>query len=191
MTITTFLAYFLILCYFAIERLLRKGKEAISLKAGRADLGSSQIIWINGLLGMVLVLSAPLLNAYQIGYLNSVYLAWIGILIMLSGLILRFWAAKILGKFYTRTLQIFEGQQIIDLAPYNIIRHPGYLGTFLLDMGASLAVNNWIVLLIIVITGMLSRIYRIQAEEKMLFISFEEQYKVYQAKTWRLIPFIY
>ncbi len=188
MTITAFLAYLLIICYFIIERLLRKGKKAISLKAGESDRGSSQIIWISGLFSIFLILSAPIL---KVGYWNSVYVAWVGILLMLGGLILRYWAAKILGEFYTRTLQIVEGQRIVDQAPYSIIRHPGYLGTFLMDIGASLAVHNWVVLLIIVVLGLLWRIYRIQAEEEMLQTSFEEQYKVYLERTWRLIPFIY
>ena len=69
---------------------------------------------------------------------------------MLAGLTIRYWAARILGEFYTRTLQTIEGQHIIDRAPYSIIRHPGYLGTFLMEIGAALALANWLVLLIVV-----------------------------------------
>lgn len=191
MTITTFLAYFIIICYFIIERLLRKGTNAISLEAGESDRGSSKIIWVSGLFNIVLVLFAPILNAYWVGYLNSTYVAWAGILLMLGGLGLRYWAAKILDRYYTRTLQIIEGQQIVVRSPYSIIRHPGYLGTFLMEIGASFAVNNWIVLLIITTAGVLSRTYRIHVEEQMLLATFEEQYKVYAEKTWRMIPFIY
>ena len=62
---------------------------------------------------------------------------------------------------------------------------------FFRKIGASLAVNNWIVLLAIVILGMLSRIYRIKIEEQMLEAIFKEQYQIYMKRTWRLIPFIY
>ncbi|MFB2897181.1 isoprenylcysteine carboxylmethyltransferase family protein [Aerosakkonemataceae cyanobacterium BLCC-F50] len=171
--------------------MLRKGKNALSLQTGASDRGSSQIIWISGLCSLLLVLLAPILNAYQIGNWNNVYVGWIGLVLMLAGLSIRYWAAKTLGEFYTRTLQIVEGQQIFNQAPYSIIRHPGYLGTFLMEIGASLAVRNWVVLLAIVVIGMLWRIYRIQAEEEMLETAFKEQYKVYQEKTWKLIPFIY
>lgn len=191
MTTTAVLAYLLIICYFVIERLLRKGKKALSLQAGASDQGSSQIILIGGLFNILLVLFAPTLNAYQIGYWNSVYVGWVGLLLMLTGLSIRYWAAKTLGEFYTRTLQIVEGQRIVNQAPYSIIRHPGYLGTSLMEIGASLAVSNWAVLLVIVVIGVLSRVYRIQAEEEMLETAFGEQYKVYLEKTWRLIPFIY
>ncbi|MBD2532536.1 hypothetical protein H6G97_24310 [Nostoc flagelliforme FACHB-838] len=62
---------------------------------------------------------------------------------MLGGLVLRYWAAKTFGKFYTKTLQTPEQQEIIQQALYNIIRHPGYLGTFLMEIGAGLTIANW------------------------------------------------
>ena len=147
--ITIITAYFLIIFYLVIERLLRKGEKALSLKAGASDRGSTQIMLINRLFSIFLVLLAPILNVYQIGNCNSMYIGWVGLLLMLAGLSLRYWAAKTLGEFYTRTLQIIEGQRIFDQAPYSIIRHPGYLGVFLMDIGASLAVRNWVVLLAI------------------------------------------
>jgi protein-S-isoprenylcysteine O-methyltransferase Ste14 len=190
MTTTTFLAYLLMICYLIIERLLRTG-QAISLKTGEEDRGSSQIIWMTGLFSIFLILLAPILNNYQVGYLDNPYIAWIGIFSMLSGLTLRYWAAKILGKFYTRTLQIIEGQHLVDQAPYSIIRHPGYLGTFLIDIGLAIAINNAIIILIVALMGVFWRVYRIQVEEQMLFSSFPVQYQVYLTKTWKLIPFIY
>jgi protein-S-isoprenylcysteine O-methyltransferase Ste14 len=191
MTTTTVLAYFLIACYFVMERSLRKSKQALNLKPEASDAGSSQILWIGGAISILLVIAAPALNTYQIGYWSNANVGWIGVLLMLSGLVMRYWAAKTLGEFYTRTLQIVEGQEIVDRVPYNIIRHPGYLGTQLMEIGAGLAVTNWVVLLAAVVIGITSRIYRINAEEKMLKARFGEQYKVYSDKTWRLVPFVY
>ncbi|MGL5941577.1 MAG: methyltransferase family protein [Waterburya sp.] len=191
MTTTAILAYLLIICYFIIERLLRKGKKSLSLQAGEFDRGSSKIIWISSLLGIVLVFLATILNVYKIGFWNNIYLAWTGIILMLGGLAMRYWAAKVLGEFYTRTLQTISGQQIITKAPYSYIRHPGYLGTFLIEIGAGLAITNWIILSIILVIGILSRVYRIQIEEEMLKTVFGEQYQIYSEQTWRLIPFIY
>jgi hypothetical protein len=71
MTITTVLAYLLIVCFFVMERSLRKGKPALSLKPGAADAGSSQLLWISGVIGLLLTIAAPILNAYQIGYWHS------------------------------------------------------------------------------------------------------------------------
>jgi protein-S-isoprenylcysteine O-methyltransferase Ste14 len=191
MTITTVSAYLLIFCYFVMERSLRVSKQALNLKPEASDAGSSQVLWLSGMVNILLFMAAPVLNTYQVGDLRYVHVGWLGVLLMLGGLMMRYWAAKTLGAFYTRTLQIVEGQEIVDQAPYNVIRHPGYLGTLLMEIGAGLAVMNWVVFLAVVVIGITSRMYRISAEEKMLKARFGEQYKVYSGKTWKLVPFLY
>src|SRR5258708_1479204 len=59
---------------------------------------------------------------------------------MIIGLTLRVWAAQVLGRFYTRTLRTTDKQRIVQSGPYHLIRHPGYLGTILIWIGAGLAV---------------------------------------------------
>ncbi|PIG94068.1 isoprenylcysteine carboxylmethyltransferase family protein [Gloeocapsopsis sp. IPPAS B-1203] len=189
--ITTFLAYFLIACYFVVERKLRKGEQALSLQPGLSDRNSSYMMWANGLFSILLVLLAPILNFYNLGHWNNIYVSWIGIIMMMSGLSTRYWAAQTLGKFYTRTLQIVEEHQIIDIDLYSIIRHPGYLGVFIMTIGAGLAVSNWIVLLMTTFTSFVSCDYRIRVEEEMLESRFGEDYKVYKEKTNKIIPLVY
>ncbi|MBE9190705.1 isoprenylcysteine carboxylmethyltransferase family protein [Gloeocapsopsis crepidinum LEGE 06123] len=189
--ITTFLAYFLIACYFIVERTLRKGGQALSLQPGLSDRNSSYAMWANGLFSILLVLLAPILNLSNLGYWNNTYVSWIGIILMMSGLVIRYWAAQTLGKFYTRTLQIVEGHQIIDIGLYSIIRHPGYLGVFVMTIGAGLAVSNWIVLLITTLTSFVSFDYRIRVEEEMLENTFGEDYKAYKEKTKKMISLVY
>jgi protein-S-isoprenylcysteine O-methyltransferase Ste14 len=191
MTITAVSAYLLIACYFLMERSLRKDKRALNLTPGAADAGSSQVLWISGAISLLLIIAAPALNTYRIGYWSHTSIGWLGLILMLGGLVMRYWAAKTLGNFYTRTLQIVEGQEIVNQAPYNVIRHPGYLGTFLMEIGAGLAVANWVVLLVAVVIGMTSRAYRIDIEEKMLEANFGKQYKAYSDKTWKLVPLLY
>jgi protein-S-isoprenylcysteine O-methyltransferase Ste14 len=191
MTITTILAYLLIVGYFAIERSLRQGQPALNLQPGLADAGSSRILLIGGLINLMLAIAAPILNSYQLGNWQPVGIGWLGLLLMIAGLALRYWAAIVLGEFYTRTLQVIEGQEILDRSPYNIIRHPGYLGTLLMEMGAGLAVINWIVCGLAIVIGLFSRIYHITIEEAMLIENFGEKYQIYADRTWKLLPFLY
>ena len=191
MNTTTVLAYGLIVGYFVVERSLRKGSVALSLKPQESDAGSSLVLAVSSVIGLVGAIAAPILNHYQIGYWQNSTAAWMGIAIMLSGLALRYWAAKTLGAFYTRTLQTVEGQQIIQHGPYRIIRHPGYVGTLLLSIGAGLALSNWLVIMISVPIGLFSQLYRINVEEKMLETTFSEAFETYRQKTWRLIPYLY
>lgn len=191
MTITTVFAYLLITGYFLMERLLRRDQQSLNLIPGKVDAGSSQVLWISGAISILLALAAPALNIHCIGSLSHKNIGWLGLILMLGGLAMRYWAANTLGNFYTRTLQVVEGQEIVNQAPYNVIRHPGYLGTFLIEIGAGFAVMNWVVLLAAVFIGITSRAYRISIEEKMLAASFGKQYEAYSDKTWRLIPLLY
>ncbi len=191
MTITAVAAYILIASYFVMERSLRKGEQAFNLKPGQSDAGSSQLLWTGGMVNILLVIAAPILNIYQVGHWSYTSISWLGLVLMLCGLSLRYWAAQTLGKFYTRTLQTLEGQEIVTRPPYSLVRHPGYLGTLLIVIGAGLAVTNWIVLLAGVIIGITSRTYRIGVEEKMLKAKFGEEFRLYSEKTWKLFPFLY
>lgn len=60
-----------------------------------------------------------------------------------------------------------------------------------MEIGAGLAVTNWVVLLVAVVIGITSRAYRISVEEQMLEASFEEEYKMYADNTWKWVPFLY
>lgn len=191
MNTTTLLAYGLIVGYFVVERSLRKGSAALSLKPQESDAGSSVVLAVSSVIGLMSAIAAPILNYYQIGNWQNSVASWLGIMFMLGGIGLRYWAAKTLGEFYTRTLQTIDKQQIVESAPYNWIRHPGYLGTLLLSIGAGLALSNWLVIVISMPIGICEKLYRISAEEKMLASTFLEQFETYKQKTWRLIPYLY
>ena len=88
------------------------------------------------------LLGAPVLNSFGVGRIDAGSVGWIGLVIAILGIALRFWANRTLGQFYTRTLRVTEDQPIIDQGPYRVIRHPGYLGVLLMWVGASLATGG-------------------------------------------------
>jgi len=184
-------AYGLIGCFFVAERLLRQGESAKSLQEGQADRGSTRAIGAAFGLVMLAMLVAPLLNRQSIGRYHGEKAAWSGIAAMLTGLVLRIWASRVLGAFYTRTLRTAAGQHLIADGPYRLVRHPGYLGNLLLWFGAGVATSNWIVSSAIAFFMVRAYRYRIRAEEAMLADAFPREYQGYASRTWRLIPFIY
>jgi protein-S-isoprenylcysteine O-methyltransferase Ste14 len=191
--LTTILAYVFILLYFvAIEGRMRQGEEAKSLQRGKHDLGSTHLLSLAIPITCLVLLFAPVLNHLQLGRVTSgSRLGWIGIIMMLGGLTLRAWAHKTLGAFYTRTLRVIENQHIVVQGPYRIIRHPGYLGMILMFVGAGVATLNWMATAIAAVVLLAAYIYRIRSEEAMLITELGHQYKVYKARTSRLIPFVY
>ena len=190
---TTIMSYLLIASFLILEGRLRQGLEAKSREATKTDRRSTQRL--GGAFGLSLasVLAAPVLNALHVGQISwhSRLLGWGGVAIMAIGLALRVWAARVLGRFYTRTLRTMEQQRIVQTGPYRMIRHPGYLGVMLMWTGAGLATLDWITLAVIVVTTASAYIYRVQAEEAMLAQAFGQEFIAYNAKTWKLIPFFY
>jgi protein-S-isoprenylcysteine O-methyltransferase Ste14 len=185
------IAYVLIGCFFVAERLLRQGRDAKSMQAGPADRESTRAIGAAFGLALLALLIAPLLNWRGIGRLPHGRAAWGGVVAMLTGLILRIWAIRVLGSFYTRTLRTQAQQHLIAEGPYRLVRHPGYLGDLLLWLGAAITTSNWIAVIGISLPMSGSYWYRMHVEEEMLAHAFPQGYQSYASHTWRLIPFIY
>jgi protein-S-isoprenylcysteine O-methyltransferase Ste14 len=97
----------------------------------------------------------------------------------------------VLGQFYTRTLRVADRQTVVDQGPYRLIRHPGYAGNLALWIGAGLATGNGLTTIVITVAMFVAYSYRLQAEEQMLLAMLGQPYREYQARTRRLIPFVY
>jgi len=144
---TTIAAYLLIISFIVIERRLRRGEKAISMAAGEADRSSTHRLGRAFGLAFILMLLAPLLNYFKLGYwARGWFPGWLGVALMVIGIALRIWAARVLGQFYTRTLLTTTDQHIVEDGPYRLLRHPGYSGDLLMWAGAGLAASNWIIL---------------------------------------------
>jgi protein-S-isoprenylcysteine O-methyltransferase Ste14 len=171
------------------ESRIRTGQEAKSFERGQFDQRSTVYIGVAYLISILALLVSWFFNSLRIGILPT-WVAWLGLIIALCGVLLRWWANRALGAFYTRTLKVAENQSIIREGPYRFIRHPGYLGSILMWSGVATATANWMVLLLVLIVMLVVYIYRIESEEKML-ISASADYADYRKHTWRLIPRIY
>jgi protein-S-isoprenylcysteine O-methyltransferase Ste14 len=188
---STLVAYGLVGCFLVTERLARQGREAKSLEFGPFDRGSTRLLGGAFLAAMVALLLAPVLNACQIGAMGHAVLGWVGIGLMVGGMALRFWAARLLGRFYTRTLRLAHDQPVIDRGPYKVLRHPGYSGVLVMWAGAGFATLNWVAATAVIVGMCGAYCYRIRCEEEMLRSALGQPYETYQARTWRLVPFVY
>lgn len=190
---TTICAYLLLIYLFlGVERRLRQGQEAKSWQRGQYDQGSQAVLTIGfGIISIVLVI-APVLNYLRVGQLRPEWLVGgLGLVIMIVGIALRYWAAVTLGEYYTRTLLIKTQHQLIEQGPYRVIRHPGYLGIILAFLGAAFATVNAVAIAAIPVVLAIAYSYRIRTEEKMLQAALGQLYIEYMKRSWRLIPYVY
>jgi len=73
---------------------------------------------------------------------------------MILGIIIRQWSISVLGRFFSSTVAIQEGQKVVDKGPYKLIRHPGYTGYLITLIGLGLAWQSWGgVIAILLVTG--------------------------------------
>lgn len=186
--VTTIMGYLVIVQFFYLDS-SRRGEAARSFEAGQFDRRSTMYIGIAYFVSMLLLLTSWIFNWLDVGTLPA-WIGWLGVTVSLFGLLFRWWANRVLGAFYTRTLKVVENQSIVRAGPYGVIRHPGYLGSILMWSGAAASTANWIVLLIVLIVMCVVYVYRIQNEEKML-LSTNADYAEYRKHTWRLIPFMF
>jgi protein-S-isoprenylcysteine O-methyltransferase Ste14 len=191
MTIPTIGAYLLLVFFFVFEGLVRQGQAARSLERGEHDRRSTGSIGPAFMLGGACMLLAPVLNFLNIGNVVPPIVALAGVLLAAGGLGLRLWAPRVLGRFYTRTLRVADQQTVVDQGPYRLIRHPGYAGALAVWVGAGLATGNVLATIVIAVAMFVAYSYRIQAEERMLVATVGQPYRDYQARTRRLIPFVY
>jgi protein-S-isoprenylcysteine O-methyltransferase Ste14 len=113
------------------------------------------------------------------------------LLLMLTGIALRFASISQLGRFHTSTLVVLPGQTVVVRGLYRWIRHPSYLGILIILAGFGLTLGSWTGVLILFGFSIPAYAFRIQQEEKMLVAYFGQIYREYQARTARLIPLIY
>jgi protein-S-isoprenylcysteine O-methyltransferase Ste14 len=174
-----------------VERAKRQGPEARSLEAGPFDHQSSRRLGMAMLVGLIAMLLAPLMNSLRVGALDNDSMGWAGVGLMVVGIGLRNWAARALGRFFTRTLRVADDQRLVEQRPYRMIRHPGYSAGLLMWAGAALATVNGIAATVIIGTVLAAYRYRIRCEEAMLLATIGPAYRGYMGRTSRLVPFIF
>jgi len=114
-----------------------------------------------------------------------------GLLLMATGMMLRFWSIRVLADFFTVDVAIREGHELIRRGPYRHLRHPSYTGSLMTFLGFGLALGNAWSLLVVMVPVTIAFLWRIRIEEQVLAEAFPAQYPEYARQTRRLIPFVW
>lgn len=94
------------------------------------------------------------------------------------------------NAYLSRTIEVQEGQKVIDTGLYGIVRHPMYSATILLFLAMPLILGSIFAFLVFLIYPFIIA-FRIKYEEEFLEKELEG-YKEYKQKVkWRMIPFIW
>lgn len=127
----------------------------------------------------------------NIGSLHSMALQSVGLVVMGTGIAMRFTAIAQLGHFHSPNVAVRADHRIIDTGLYRYVRHPSYSGALLAYLGFSLALSNWLSIVVIMVVTPCIYLFRIREEEKALADAFGDDYQAYCRRTKRLVPGLY
>lgn len=159
--------------------------------ASRRDRGSyallKALLWIS--------ISADFFLAFQFPRASisthRVAVFFIGIALMILGMLFRVYAMRTLGRFFTYQVAIQPGQTVVQSGPYRFIRHPSYTGGLITLLGLAIARGNWAGIAVVMISMLIAYAYRISVEEDALITALGDPYRQYMRHTTRLIPFLF
>ena len=161
-------------------------KKRLNMKETQKDQ-----VWVVALSGVLFI--AGFLAAgfdFRFGWTRVPgWLVWIAAVVQLGSYGLY---AEVLREnaYLSRTVEVQEGQTVIDTGLYGIVRHPMYTATILMSLAIPLVLGSWISFLPMLLYPVII-IRRIHGEEALL----EEGlpgYRDYKQKVrWRLIPYIW
>ncbi len=117
--------------------------------------------------------------------------AWAGVIgavVFAGGLLLNWRSHADLGASYSTAMQIREEQALISHGAYCYIRHPMYAALWLWGIGQALLLQNWIAGLASLVFFGARYFYRIPREEQMMLEHSGQEYRLYMARTGRVIP---
>jgi protein-S-isoprenylcysteine O-methyltransferase Ste14 len=115
----------------------------------------------------------------------------VGLVLCVVGYLLMAWALITLGRNYQLggSAPRPEDKMISD-GPYSLIRHPMYTAVLSISLGMAFLIQSGAFLgVFFIYLALITPL--IVMEENVLRKTYDEQYRVYQQKTRKLIPFIY
>jgi protein-S-isoprenylcysteine O-methyltransferase len=176
--------------WFASEVIVAIATRTRGGEGNIRDRGSMLILWIviaaaiTACEWLSAVVTAPLFGGAH-------WLRLVSVLVLLTGIAIRWTAILTLGKAFSANVAIREEQRLKQSGLYRFVRHPSYSGLFLILLAVGLHSRNWAGLLVLIVPATAALIYRIHVEEAALSEPFGKQYADYRKATWRLVPGLY
>jgi len=167
--------------------LTRRSRSKTGTKQDRSTLG---IIWL--VIAVSIMAGVFVAQNFRAAALpHGRVLASASVVLFVAGLILRWWAIIMLGRFFTVDVTIEKDHELVERGPFRIVRHPSYTGVLLAFVGLGLSLRNWAALLVILLPIGAAFIRRMNVEEDALSRALGPRYTEYMRRTKRLVPFVY
>ena len=117
----------------------------------------------------------------------GVAVGWVGALLTVIGIAFAIWGRYDLGRDWG--IHPKEDHKLVTSGAYEYVRHPIYAGAMLALFGSAL--TGSVVAVAMFIISIIFCLYRIDKEEHAMLSLFPGPYPTYQARTKKVIPFVW
>ena len=131
-------------------------------------------------IAFVIVIAENLIDGrkpHELAFDDGSVIAFVGLALVIAGTSIRLWARGhfVKGRLFTT-------------GPYGVIRHPLYLGSFLIVVGVLFQLSGWLNWIVILSVFAVTTGAAIMYEERSLERLFGRQWQSYKARTPAIIP---
>jgi protein-S-isoprenylcysteine O-methyltransferase Ste14 len=112
----------------------------------------------------------------------------LGLLLMGTGIAVRWWSVVTLGRWFTVDVRVHAEQQVVTRGPYRWVRHPSYSGLIIVCLGIGMALDDWVSFALLAVLPTAGLVVRIRVEERALLAGIGEPYRRFAAGRARLLP---
>lgn len=170
-------------------RIVRHARQAAPTSAH--DKGSLRVLMIGFNLAVLSAFALPFASPWAaLPGPRGIWFA-LGVVLLVAGGLLRRHCFRVLGRFFTGTVEIHPDQRVVDTGAYRFVRHPSYSAALLLVVGTALAAGNWLGATVSFFVALVSYAYRARVEERALLAALGEPYAAFLSTRKRFIPYVY
>jgi protein-S-isoprenylcysteine O-methyltransferase Ste14 len=125
----------------------------------------------------------------NLSFQGGEYLQVLSLPLLLLGIVLNAWSARVLGQFMDTHIQVLQKHELVTRGPYSHIRHPAYTSAIIGFLANTLLYLN--IIMVIAFLAVLAIAYKRAVLEEELLASedgFGQAYRDYMKKTGRFLP---
>ena len=189
MDLKYFISIGLFVLYTIFEFFMGAKQNKSSNTAKSGDKNSFLLISCLNSVGLLLSFGIGTTNIGKVDYLFLFFI--IGLIFYITGFSIRVISILTLKEQFTYTVTLAKDHVLQTDGIYRLIRHPSYLGQFLIFLGISLFLANWLSILFMIIPILIGYIKRISIEERFMTEEIGPEYVEYKKHTKKLIPYIF
>jgi protein-S-isoprenylcysteine O-methyltransferase Ste14 len=153
------------------------------------DQGSLILLWGSVILGVSTGVWIAL--SQRTAFQQAAWLQGLALVLIMVGVTGRAKVISVLGDFFTVNVRIHQKHQLKTDGFFRRVRHPSYSFLLLSFVGFCIILNHWLAALVVILPILLAFHRRIVLEETVLLAHFGMEYKDYQFKTTKLIPWVW